>query len=113
MGYTHYWNRPQVIDAKTFEAIRLDFLKVLPALEAAGAPLGDLYGHGEPIINPDLIGFNGVACCGHASNPNIRIPWPAKDAHDIGSNAGAGGTLPYRTCNGDCSLPHRRGTSSW
>ncbi len=103
MGYTHYWNRPRTIDTKTFEAIRQDFVQVLPALEAAGAPLGDLYGRDEPVITAHLIGFNGIACCGHASNRNVCIPWPAKDAHGIGSNVGVGGTLPYRTCSGDCS----------
>ncbi len=103
MGYTHSWNRPQMIEPTTFNAIGKDLLTLLPPLEAAGAPLADAYGREEPEIGPGFIGFNGVACCGHARNPNIQLPWPANDAHGIGDNAGLGGTLPYRTCNGDCS----------
>ncbi len=103
MGYTHSWNRPTIIEPATFNAIRKDLLALLPALEMAGSPLADAYGREEPEIGPEFIGFNRVACCGHASNPGIKIPWPARDAHGIGDNAGLGGTLPYRTCNGDCS----------
>ena len=103
MGYTHSWNRPQIIEPAAFNAIGKDLLTLLPALEAAGSPLADAYGRAEPEIGPDFIGFNGVACCGHARNPDIQVPWPAKDAHGIGDNAGLGGTLPFRTCNGDCS----------
>ena len=103
MGYTHSWNRPQIIEPTTFNAIGKDLLTLLPALEAAGAPLANAYGREEPEIGPGFIGFNGVACCGHARNSDIQVPWPARDAHGIGDNAGIGGTLPYRTCNGDCS----------
>ena len=103
MGYTHSWNRPQIIEPATFNSIGKDLLALLPALEAAGSPLADAYGREEPAIGPEFIGFNGVACCGHAKNGDIQVPWPAKDAHGIGDNAGVGGTLPYRTCNGDCS----------
>ena len=60
------------------------------------------YGQEGPEIGPEFIGFNGVACCGHTRNGDIQVPWPARNAHGISDNAGLGGTLPYRTCNGDC-----------
>ena len=103
MGYTHSWNRRQIIEPASFNTICKDLLALLSALEVTGAPLADAYGRGEPEIGPEFIGFNGVACCGHARNADIQVPWPARDAHGIGDNAGLGGTLPYRTCNGDCS----------
>ena len=103
MGYTHYWNRPQTIHPTAFNAIANDLFALLPALERAGAPLANAYGREQPEIGPELIGFNGVECCGHAKNPDVRLPWPKNDAHGVGSNEGIGGNLPYRTCNGNCS----------
>ncbi len=103
MGYTHYWNRPQQIDPTTFNNIGNDLQKLLPALEAAEVSLANLRGREDAEIGPEFIGFNGVALCGHEQNPNVRLPWPADDAHGIGSNHGICGVLPYRTCNGDCS----------
>ncbi len=104
MGYSHYWNRPQIIDLTTFNTISKDLSALLPALEAAGALLANAYGREEPEIGPEFIGFNGVECCGHAKNQDVRLAWPSKDAHGIGDNMSKGGTLPYRTCNGDCSF---------
>jgi hypothetical protein len=103
MGYTHSWNRPQIINPETFQAIGKDFLHILPTVEALGAPLANSWGHEEPEIGPEFIGFNGVHHCGHTKNTAIRLPWPAPDAKGIGSNEGLTGTLPHRTCNGDCS----------
>ncbi len=103
MGYTHYWNRPQIIEPATFNRIANDLRKLLPALEAAGAPLANPHGREDAEIGPEFIGFNGVALCGHQQNTNVRLPWPKDDAHGIGNNHGLGAVLPYRTCNGDCS----------
>ncbi len=41
MGYNHYWNRPQIIASTTLTATAQDLLTLLPALEAAGAPLAN------------------------------------------------------------------------
>ena len=103
MGYSHYWNRPRIIQPSTFIAIGNDLRILLPALENAGAPIANAYGREEPEIGPEFIGFNGVECCGHEKNLEVKVPWPTDDAHGIGSNHGIGGTLPYRTCNGECS----------
>lgn len=104
MGYTHYWDRPQVIAASTFRAITEDFQRVLSALEAADSPLANAYGLEEPEFTAGYIRFNGVRHCGHLPNPEVRIPWPGNGALGIGSNVGiTSGTLPFRTCNGDCS----------
>ena len=65
--------------------------------------LANPHGREEPEITSEFIGFNGVAACGHARNPDVRLPWPADDAAGAGSNSGMGSVLPYRTCNGDCS----------
>ncbi len=81
MGYVHYSNRPQTINTATFNAIGEDLLALLPALEAFGSPLADAYGREESEIGPEFIGFNEVACCGHATNQDIRAPGRQKDAH--------------------------------
>ena len=105
MGYTHNWYRPQVISASTFNAIAEDFQKIVPALEAAGSPIANAYGLEEPEFTPESIRFNGVRHCGHMrQNPEVRLPWPGNGASGIGDNTGIlSGTLPFRTCNGDCS----------
>ncbi len=104
MGYTHNWYRPQIISSSTFNALAEDFQKVLPALETAGSPIANAYGLEEPEFTPEYIRFNGVRHCGHALNPEVRLPWPGNGASGIGDNTGIlSGTLPFRTCNGDCS----------
>ncbi|MGI4757765.1 MAG: hypothetical protein ACRYGF_13050 [Janthinobacterium lividum] len=103
MGYSHRWERPQIIAASTFNSITEDFQKVLPALEAAGSPIANAWGREEPEITPETVLFNGVQNCGHSSNPGVRLAGPARNAIGIGNNIGMGSTLPYRTCNGDCS----------
>ena len=103
MGYSHSWTRPRSIAPFCFNAIARDFTSLLPALELAGSPLANPDGREEPEINSNFIGFNGVANCGHTPNPDVRLPWPIVTAHGVGTNAGQGGALPHRTCNGDCS----------
>lgn len=104
MGYTHNWYRPQTITPATFHAITEDFQHVLPALEVAGSPIANADGVEEPEFTAEYIHFNGVRFCGHGKNPQIRLPWPAAQAGGIGDNAAiTSGTLPYRTCNGECT----------
>ena len=103
MGYTHYWDRSKSIATNTFNAIASDFERLLPALERAGVQLANPYGREFPEIGPDFIGFNGAENCGHAKNPAVCVPWPAAKACGIGNNQDIGSTLPFRTCNGDCS----------
>ena len=103
MGYTHYWNSPTTIAPTTFTAISDELTRLLPALEQAGSPLANTHGREQPEIGAELIAFNGVEFCGHAKNPAVVIPWPMREARGIGDNAGVGGSLPYRTCNGNCS----------
>ena len=104
MGYTRNWYRLQIIAASTFNAISQDFQKVLPALHGAGSPIANAYGLEEPEVTAEHIRFNGVRHCGHAKNPEVRLPWPGTGASGIGDNSSIlSGTLPHRTCNGDCS----------
>ena len=53
MGYTHYWNRPQIIQPSAFSAIGNDLERLLPALESAGAPLANPYGRELPEIGSE------------------------------------------------------------
>ena len=55
MGYTHYW-RHEKIEQETFDKIVNDFEKVIPAI---GVKLGNGYGEGEPIMDQEIIVFNG------------------------------------------------------
>ena len=111
MGYTHYWSRPERLDARKFAAIADDFNKIVLALADAGVQLGDSAGEGVPIINKNEIVFNGLANCGHPENSSVVIPWPTDTASGITENsksaeAGswfAGTRLESRCCNGDCS----------
>ena len=103
MGYTHHWDRPATIPVAIFHQICTDLKRLLPALEQAGVSLGNAYGLELPEIGPEFIGFNGAIHCGHQVNPEIRLPWPTPTATGIGNNQGLEATLPYRTCNGDCS----------
>ena len=104
MGYTHNWYRPQVISPSTFNSISKDFQQVLPMLEAAGSPIANAYGLEEPEFTAETIRFNGVRHCEHTPNPEVRLPWPGNGASGIGDNTGIlSGTLPFRTCTGDCS----------
>ena len=86
MGYTHSWNRPQIIEPMTFDAIGKDLLTLLPALDAAGSSLANAYGREEPEIGPEFIGFNGVSCCGmpgiHSSSFPGQQETPAFDPRD-------------------------------
>ena len=71
---------------------------------SAGSPIANAYGLEEPEFTPEYIRFNGVLHCGHTHNPEVRLPWPGSNAFGIGDNTGIlSGTLPFRTCNGDCS----------
>ncbi|MGI4756063.1 MAG: hypothetical protein ACRYGF_04350 [Janthinobacterium lividum] len=86
MGYSHRWERPQIIAASTFNSITRDFLKILPALEAAGSPIANAWGREQPEITPETVLFNGVQNCGHSSNAGIRLARPARNAVGIGDN---------------------------
>ncbi len=36
------------------------------------------YGRDQPEIEPEFIRFNGVGCCEHTRNSDVRLAWPAK-----------------------------------
>lgn len=111
MGYTHYWHRPLIIPAKIFQAIRLDFERLILPLADSGVYLAGALGESVPLISNDEICFNGLRLCGHSSNEAIVIPYPTDDACGIGPNTNAiqddtdGLTtrIKHRCCNGRCS----------
>ena len=94
-----------------FQAIRRDFERLILPLSDAGVQLAGWDGTGLPEITNELIRFNGVSGCGHAKNDEIVIPYPAEDAHGIGSSETAivgdyfrmGALLQHRACGGRCS----------
>jgi len=111
MGYTHYWYREKEIDQKTFKDIVDDFKRCLPTFKKLGIKLAGPHGIGKPILDDNMINFNGLSKCGHTIDESISIPWPTDDASGIakpGENVKkgywmAGALLQKRTCNGDCS----------
>ena len=111
MGYTHYWSRPAEIPEQCFQVIRRDLERLILPLNDAGVALADWDGTGLPQITDDLIRFNGVSDCGHPRNEDLVIPYPADEAHGIGSSGtaivgdyyGMGVLLQHRACNGRCS----------
>ncbi|POB12323.1 hypothetical protein [Sulfobacillus sp. hq2] len=108
MGYTHYWRRPQVIDADTYAAITRDVGKVLQLCQDQGIPLGDAYGEGQPDITSKTLGFNGLKQCGHP-HQDLGIVWPADHARGATLSDNPAGTwfggalVASRVCGGDCS----------
>lgn len=113
MGYTHYWYRKErEIGKDVFVKIKNDFEKMIPEFDRLKIQLADGLGKGEPIINDELICFNGKSKCGHAKNEAISIPWPSEFAggvakgFDDNKESGhwfAGAQVDTRMCNGDCS----------
>jgi len=112
MGYTHYWDRPQVIAQDSFAAIRADFERLVLPLSDLGVDLADWDGKGMPTITDDLIRFNGASDCGHPENQDLIIPYPTPEAQGVGPNStaiegdfyGWGVTVQHRCCNGHCSF---------
>jgi hypothetical protein len=113
MGYTHYWRRRQEIPAEVFQNIKDDFTATLPYLREAGVRLAGPLGGGEPRIDSESVGFNGVRDCGHPS-VDLGITWPADNARGVvmprsaedapvSGSWFAGAKLGARTCGGDCS----------
>lgn len=83
MGYTHYWRRPEVLNTKTFAKFTEDCKKIIAAAEAAGIAHGDGGGDNTPVIEKDIIIFNG-----HNEQPigmwttseDVGLVWPSDDA---------------------------------
>lgn len=110
MGYTHYWYREKEIKQETFNKIVDDFRKLLPVFARNDTPLAGGDGEGYPLIDSDIINFNGAVHCGHPTNKELVIPWPEKTAGGLGNNPKAisgewfaGAKIEARMCNGDCS----------
>jgi hypothetical protein len=105
MGYTHYWRRPQELDASKFKLAVDDCKKICDALPV---PLGDGMGENEPVFNDDCVIFNGAVHSENLCKADVRIPWPTAKAEgiagiaDVEPTAGqwfAGDLLNSRCCN--------------
>lgn len=57
MGYTHYWNYPD-IPADVFAKLAEDAQEIV---KQSNVPIAGWDGHGEPEITEQLIRFNGLA----------------------------------------------------
>ncbi len=109
MGYTHYWYRKKEIKPDTFQAIKIDFEKILEILKKA-IKLADGMGEGVPQITDNLISFNGQRQCGHIKQ-ELGVSWPSDNAKGISSEIDkshvgswfAGAEINTRTCGGDCA----------
>ena len=107
MGYTHYWRRPQELDASKFKLAIDDCRKVCNALPV---PLGDCEGKGQPEFTDNLLSFNGSMNSLSLCKAAISIPWPTDDAEGIATIADvepiagnwfAGNLLKSRCCDED------------
>lgn len=113
MGYTHYWYRKdREIATSVFESIAADFKKLMPAFEKFGIPLAGGHGEGEPVMDRELICFNGLEKCGHPVSHELGIAWPSQNAAGVanpwredvqGGSWFGGATIDKRACSGDCS----------
>lgn len=56
MGYTHYWNQANELDAETFRKAVYDCRTICGVLRV---PLADADGLGNPDFDPDYIALNG------------------------------------------------------
>lgn len=119
MGYSHkYFVKPKY-DQETFNKIVIDFRKMITPLEHLGIKLANGAGENDPVIDNDIICFNGVTNCGHKER-NLGHTWPSKNADGVyqitkqdrednnkfSSVDGlwcAGLQINTRTCGGDCS----------
>jgi hypothetical protein len=124
MGYTHYYERPESLDAGRFQDATLDIKAVATSLSTRGLQLAGASGRHAPTFGPESIVFNGTADCGHPVNARIIIPWPSRDAGGMATasdhenpicgtwggvlgeaiTGGAGlAIIQTRLCNGNCS----------
>ena len=80
MGYTHFYNRPKELDKAKFKLAVDDCKKLCDALPI---PLGGADGTGEPILNDDLLEFNGSKDSQSFCRSDMRVPWPDDDAEGV------------------------------
>lgn len=59
MGFSHYWERPIELDAKTFELWTKDIRKIIKQAEQDGIKIKGRSGKNVPIITDELVEFNG------------------------------------------------------
>ena len=109
MGYTHYWRRPEQLDAGKFKSWASDCQKIINHCKGI-VPLAGGSGEGDPVVNANQVFFNGAIKCGHLKQ-ELHIPWPATHGNGLAQFGEdviteqwfAGDVIQKRTCNGDCS----------
>lgn len=108
MGYTHYWYRKEELPVNLFIKVVKDFKIIEDSLSINNLYLAGPLGDGTPIINDELISFNGNRYCGHTLR-DLGITWPSDNAGGTSENGETDGNwfggnlLSTRTCGGDCS----------
>jgi hypothetical protein len=115
LGYTHLWYRTREIPNEIYDAIRTDFDKLILPLHDACVELAGPSGRGAPLINSDMISFNGLSDCGHPRTQRGVVGYPADYAEGVGPSSTAiehriehpddlAVTVKHRCCNGRCSF---------
>lgn len=78
MGDSHTWTRmnqrSKHIPFSTWTPILIDTGRVLDYCGELGVPLGDQHGLSTPVLNEDLIAFNGRTHCGHLPGAEFVPP---------------------------------------
>ena len=136
MGYTHYWERQQVLPRPQFMAAVEDCRCLCKVMNI---PLGDAHGEGDPTFTDEEICFNGRIDSGRLSAVQQveGLIWPRQEAHGVAAIGeedavvggwGAGPAVSARVLgpNGDGSYetfsiqrihlpryPQERGTGGW
>ena len=113
MGYGHQFATDKTLDPENFLKVVEDFRKLLKPLEHLGVKLAGPVGEGEPILDHDYIGFNGMKNCGHqkrilglaSPSPGSKgIASPKQADQEVIETLGyIGSKTNTRVCDGDCS----------
>lgn len=113
MGYTHYWERLEVLPCPQFLAAVDDCRHLCAALNI---PLGDAGGQGMPSFTTEEICFNGHVDSGKRTSMQQAdgLVWPHSTAHGVAvigqANATAGGWLGGPSVNARVLGPNGDGS---
>ena len=113
MGYSHRFVVDKTLDPENFLKLVQDFRKIVKPLEHLGVKLAGPLGEGDPSLDDDYIGFNGVKNCGHQKR-NMGLMSPAPGSKGIANPRQAdqevietmgynGSKTNTRVCDGECS----------
>lgn len=109
MGYTHYWERPDRLDATTFKAFAADVRKLISAAESVGLRLAGPTGEGKPRATARFVEFNGAENCGHGPTETVRQQFPVFQLggdNVLAATLVLAGRFEHYQCNGSGGCVH-------